>query len=73
MAPLISFIPGLGRRESAVLGDCLVCAAAVRERDDRMRVHGRYVHTACAGYRVRRIARSREVGARNRRGDFTGD
>jgi hypothetical protein len=71
MAPIVSLIPRF-RRSPAALGNCLVCSDPVRERDDRMRVHGRYVHTACAGYRLRRVGRSRELGTR-RRESFTGD
>jgi hypothetical protein len=73
MVPLVSLITGLRRPESAALGDCLVCSATVRECDDRMRVHGRYVHTRCAGYRLRSIAESRALGSRAHDKAFTGD
>ena len=55
------------------LGDCMVCGTAVRQRDDRMTLHGRFVHTACAGYRIRRVAQSRVIGSRDRDARFTGD
>lgn len=74
MLPIVSLLPRFLRSEgAAVLGDCIVCSEAVRERDDRMRLSGRYVHTACAGYRMRNLARSRVVGSQPARAQFTGD
>lgn len=75
MAPLITRIASaLGRPRSPRVGDCMVCAHPVRERDDRMRVHGRYVHTRCAGYTLRGRARgSRRRGAQDADHAFTGD
>ena len=74
MLPILSLLPRLIRGEgTATLGDCMVCAEAVRERDDRMRLQGHYVHTACAGYRIRSLARSRVVGSGPTRAKFTGD
>ena len=75
MAPLITRIAAvLGRTRSPRVGDCMVCAHPVREHDDHMRLRGRYVHTSCAGYRLRGRAR----GSRTRRSQdagraFTGD
>jgi hypothetical protein len=62
----------LNRSRSPRVGDCLVCTQPVREVDDRMRLHGRHVHTRCAGYSVRRRA-SRVRGARPAGDSFTGD
>ena len=74
MLPIISLLPRRLRRDDlAIVGDCLVCHDAVRERDDRMRVQGRYVHTGCAGYRLRSIARNRTMGAQPAHAEFTGD
>jgi hypothetical protein len=61
------------RDDARALGDCLVCGDPVRERDDRMRLRGRHVHTRCAGYRLRQVARPRIRGSRNARATFTGD
>lgn len=74
MLPIVSLLPRLLRGDdSAALGDCIVCSDVVRECDDRMRLHGRYVHTACAGYRLRSLARSRVIGSRPAHAEFTGD
>lgn len=74
MLPMISLLPKLLRGDqAAILADCLVCSDPVRECDDRMRVHGRYVHTSCAGYRLRTIARSRVIGSQPKEPQFTGD
>ena len=62
-----------GRPRSAALGDCIACGSVVRECDDRMRIHGRYAHTRCATYRLRRVATRRDLGARERDAAFTGD
>jgi hypothetical protein len=51
----------------------MVCGQVVREADDRMRVHGRYVHTRCAGYRLRQLGRSRTLGSSSRDTVLTGE
>jgi len=77
MVPLVSRLVGLvgllGHAGPSVLGACVVCGAPVRECDDRMRLHGRFVHTSCAGYRLRQIARPRTLGSRDANRAFTGD
>jgi hypothetical protein len=74
MAPIVTRIASaIGAGRPARLGECMVCHRAVRDGDDRMRVHGGLVHTACAGYRLRRRAgRSRVRGSRNAKGRSPG-
>ena len=45
------------RGRASALGYCAVCRQPVTERGQAMRLHGLWVHRACASYRVRYLDR----------------
>jgi hypothetical protein len=62
MNPLLSPLRAIARvlRRGKPLDDCLVCGAAVRADEERMRVPGGgWVHRGCTTYRMRQNDRVR--------------